>query len=125
VAKFCAEPGCVDIAKTGKFCSAHLTDNYLRRKNAARPANDSYYGRGAWRGPYGARPYKLRNTPICEAEGCNEPATEVHHIDDSWKQTGDFRMFIDQSNLQALCQKHHSEITMKRNQERGLLCRTA
>jgi hypothetical protein len=118
---FCAEPGCPGIAATGRFCPSHIADNYQRRKNAARPEYDSYYGRGAWRGPYGARGYKLRHDPICQRPGCTKPATDVHHIDDSWKQTGDFRAFIDQNNLESLCQ-HHSEETMKRNQERGLLC---
>jgi hypothetical protein len=122
VANFCAEPACNGIAQTGKFCPAHVADNYLKRKNAARPARDDWYGRAAWRGPYGARGYKLRNTPICEKPGCNKPATDVHHKDDSWKTTGNWRLFIDQNNLEALCHEHHSEETMKRNQERGLLC---
>ena len=122
MANFCAEPGCPGITATGRFCPLHVADNYQRRKNAARPEYDSYYNRGGWRGPYGARGYKLRNTPICQRTGCTRPATDVHHIDDSWKQTGDWRLFIDQNNLEALCHEHHSEETMKRNQERGLLC---
>jgi hypothetical protein len=122
VANFCAEPGCVGISATGKFCSAHVADNYLKRKSAARPERDDWYGRGAWRGPYGARGYKLRHTPICEHPGCGKPATDVHHKDDSWKQTGNWREFINQNNLESLCHEHHSEETMKRNQERGLLC---
>ena len=125
MANFCAEPGCPGIAKTGRFCQLHIADNYQRRKNAARPERDEWYGRGAWRGPYGARGYKLRNTPFCEKPGCTRPATDVHHKNDEWKHTGDFRAFIDQNNLESLCHEHHSEETMKRNQERGLICRTA
>jgi hypothetical protein len=122
---FCAEPGCPGIAKTGKFCDAHTADNYLKRKNAARPERDSWYGRGAWRGPFGAKGYKLRHDPICEKPGCTRPATDVHHKNDEWKTTGDWRAFIDQNNLESLCHEHHSEETMKRNQNRGLLCNTA
>jgi hypothetical protein len=109
------EPGCPGIAKTGKFCDAHKADNYIKRRNAARPERDSWYDLAAWRGPYGARGYKLRHDPMCEIDGCGKSATDVHHIDDSWKQTGDFRLFIDQKNLQSLCHEHHSAITMKEN----------
>ena len=115
---FCAEPGCVGISKTGKFCDAHQSDNYQKRRDAARPERDSWYDRAAWKGPYGVRGYKLRNTPWCETEGCNRPPTDVHHVDDSWKETGNWQLFIDQSNLKALCHEHHSSITMTRNNER-------
>src|SRR5208282_6353417 len=97
VANFCAEPWCPCIAKTGRFCEKHVADNYLKRRDAARPERDRWYGLAAWCGPYGARGYKLRHFPMCEIDGCNRPATDVHHRDDSWKERGDWRAFIDQS----------------------------
>jgi len=119
---FCHEPGCPGIAVTGKFCDRHKADNYLKRRNAARPEKDAWYSLAAWR--VYVKPTKLRHDPICQDEsGCNRPATDVHHIDDSWKTSGDWRLFIDQNNLKSLCHEHHSEITMRRNQERGLICK--
>jgi hypothetical protein len=91
----------------------HATDNYMTRRYAARPERDLWYSLAAWRGPYGARGYHLRHFPICEQVGCNKVATDVHHIDSSWKATGNFREFINQENLMSLCHEHHSEITMK------------
>lgn len=113
MSNFCSEPGCVELAAT-KFCAKHIADNYQKRRNAARPKRDSWYSLAAWRGPYGARGYKLRNSPMCEDEsGCTKQAEEVHHKDDSWKTTGEFRLFIDQNNLQSLCKEHHSAKTLK------------
>lgn len=115
---FCSEPGCVELAAK-KFCVKHTDDNEQKRRAAMRPANDRFYSLAAWRGPYGARGYKLRNSPMCEESGCDKFANEVHHIDDSWKQSGDWRLFIDQKNLQSLCHSHHSAKTLKER-----LCQT-
>lgn len=122
---FCSEPGCAGIAQMGKFCAAHVADNYQRRRAAARPERDSWYRRAAWCGPHGVRLFKLHRFPMCERNGCGRRSTDVHHIDDSWKETGDWDLFIggvDMVNLEALCHAHHSEETMRRNQERGLIC---
>ncbi len=120
VLAFCAEPGCSGIATNSRWCSRHLSENYEKRARANRPERDSWYLRAAWRGPYGVRGYKLRHSPICER--CNRAkATQVHHRDDSWKETGDWSLFIDQKNLESLCDSCHSAETMKRNRERGVL----
>jgi hypothetical protein len=34
-------------------------------------------------------------------------------MDGSWKISGDWRLFIDQENLEALCHQHHSAITIQ------------
>jgi hypothetical protein len=112
---FCQEPGCLELAAK-RFCAKHVADNYAKRQNTARPERDGWYSLAAWRGPYGARGYKLRNSPMCEQVGCDKVATDVHHIDDSWKVTGDFRLFIDQANLKSLCHECHSRITLKEQQ---------
>jgi hypothetical protein len=118
----CKEPGCLGLASSGKFCAQHKNDNYLKRRNAARPERDAWYSKAAWCGPYGARLYKLRRSPLCEE--CNvAPATQVHHVDDSWKETGDWRLFlggVNGSNLVALCHECHSRITMQENHEKGV-----
>jgi len=115
---FCSEPGCAGIAKTGKWCENHQKDNYERRRNAARPEFDKFYNRAAWAV---VRGYKLRHAPMCEFEGCSLPATDVHHVNDEWKEKGEWREFINQQNLQSLCHAHHSKITIARNRERGLV----
>lgn len=52
----------------------------------------------------------LRNHPICEHQGCNQPATDVHHRDGQGL-TGPNA--YNESNLQALCHSHHSKITAR------------
>ena len=116
---FCSEPGCVGIANTGKFCPAHVADNYLKRQNATRPDIDSWYSRAAWRGPHGVRRFKLHRFPICETPGCGKPSTEVHHTRD-WKLTRDWFVFmggIDMEFLQALCHECHSRVTLEENRK--------
>ncbi len=121
---FCAEAGCNGIAKAGKFCDAHKADNYEKRRNAARPKLDRWYSLAAWCGPYGVRGFKLRRFPICETPDCNAVAVEVHHKDSSWKETGDWNLFVggvDMENLVSLCHACHSRITIKENRKRGAL----
>jgi 5-methylcytosine-specific restriction endonuclease McrA len=116
VAEFCAEGGCNGIAETGKFCPLHIADNYIKRKNAARPERDSWYNRAAWRGPYGVRGYKLRRNPMCER--CPAVAEQVHHRDSSWKTTGNWFLFmggVDMENLESLCAPCHSKVTFEEN----------
>jgi 5-methylcytosine-specific restriction enzyme A len=109
MANFCSEPSCTGLAVKGKFCPLHIANNYQQRR--VRPERDSWYSRSAWR--VYVRPTKLRHDPMCAIEGCGKLATDVHHLDGSWKTTGDWRLFIDQNNLESLCHAHHSEITLK------------
>jgi 5-methylcytosine-specific restriction endonuclease McrA len=117
--KFCEEPGCPKIAKTGQFCEDH--QNISTRTVTVRPPSDPWYAKAAWRGKYGVRRYKLKKNPMCEK--CGEPATQVHHLDDSWKVTRNWFIFMggyDAQLLQSLCTRCHSEETMKQIKERGL-----
>ena len=110
--RFCGRAGCMTLVTNVRFCPVHVA-----AERAARPANDRFYKTAAWAH---VRVYKLHRFPMCEFVGCDKPATDVHHRDDSWKQRGDWRAFIDQSGLEALCHQHHSAITMTRNNERIL-----
>jgi hypothetical protein len=50
-------------------------------------------------------------------------ACQVHHLDDSWKVTRNWFIFMGGYNgelLQSLCGPCHSEETMKQIKERGL-----
>jgi hypothetical protein len=112
---FCARSGCMTLVKNNGYCPAHTFRH-------VRPEFDKFYNKRAWRDR--VRPMKLRRDPICEFEKdgkkCTDPAAQVHHKDGSWKQTGDWHLFIDNSNLMSLCHSHHSQITMEeQNKERG------
>lgn len=121
--RFCGQPGCTGLAVNSPFCPEHVSDNYKTRAEKrlkAEQQGHGWYSRRAWRDRL--RPMKLRHNPICEK--CErEPATEVHHVDDSWKNTGDWRLFIDLANLMSLCKSCHSgetaEATNKKKQERA------
>jgi hypothetical protein len=119
MSKFCANPGCTGIAETGRFCPPHTGNNYETAKNRTR--REPWYDRAAWDV---VRSVKLQRSPMCEIEDCRDWASDVHHLDDSWRETRDWSLFIgglNMSNLQALCHRHHSEITMSRNRSRGAL----
>lgn len=62
------------------------------------------YGR-AWAA---RRAAYLADHPWCAAEGCGEPAVEVDHIVPRRRGGSD-----DDSNLQGLCRRHHSEKTVR------------
>lgn len=111
VLTFCAEPGCDGIATNSRWCEKHRASNYEKRRDQDRPERDSWYDRAAWKGPYGVRGYKLRTNPICE-DCMRKKATDVHHIDSSWKESGDWGLFIDQNNLMSLCHECHSRRTL-------------
>lgn len=48
----------------------------------------------------------LRRDPICKADGCEEPSTDVDHIIPR-REGGQDTM----ENLQGLCHSHHSQKT--------------
>jgi hypothetical protein len=124
--RFCAEDGCPGIANTGSYCQAHQKPSSRTLTRSERHPNDRFYARAAWKGKFGVRAYKWRRNPICEyveADGtkCTHATEDIHHIDGSWKETGDWTLFLGGKgtlenpcpNLMSLCKKHHSEITMQ------------
>jgi 5-methylcytosine-specific restriction protein A len=115
VARFCNEPGCNNVAEHGAFCEPHTADNYrLRRQRLAdehrsNPATRRWYGLKAWRQ---LRFWKLCQNPICEI--CERlAATDVHHTEGSWRDTGNWELFMTREKLQALCHECHSRVTAK------------
>jgi hypothetical protein len=123
--KFCGELNCPGIAKTGLFCPEHQSSV----SRTARPPADPFYAKAAWRGKYGIRLWKLKQNPACEK--CGAVASQIHHVDDTWRVTRDWFVFMGGYNgalLQSLCGPCHSEITMTQIKERGpegLVCRKA
>ena len=78
-----------------------------------------FYKRAAWRR---CRALKLARDPLCEAcprsgVARREPATQVHHKVDLAERPD---LAYDLGNLEALCQRHHSSETMRRNRLRNV-----
>ena len=86
---------------------AAATRQHLTRPSAARRGYDR-----RWRK---LRRMVLAATPICETEGCERAATDVHHIR-RLAAGGDDTL----DNLQALCHVCHSKVTGRmKGKERG------
>jgi 5-methylcytosine-specific restriction enzyme A len=107
--KFCAEPGCTGLAKGSRFCGKHQESNYEKRRESQRSPFDRFYRTAIWRNRL--RPMKLRRDPMCQDCGV-KPATDVHHEDDSWKETGNWTLFVTFELLRSLCHECHSRRTM-------------
>ena len=80
---------------------SHAAD--LRRKHNTRKPGQLDW---AWRR---FRAWLLKQRPVCEAEGCNRPATELHHVKPRDTHP---ELRLDPENIQALCKSHHSSLTM-------------
>lgn len=106
----CAVPGCAGLTH-GRYCEKHQD-----LEQAARRAKDQRFDEG--RGSAAARGYGfrwrklrlmvLRETPLCQWEGCSEAASEVDHIQPKRLGGTDAR-----DNLQSLCKAHHSMKTAR------------
>lgn len=91
---------------TGRYCAAHKQQQQ-REQDARR---GSAYSRG-----YGKRWQKYRAIYLIEhpyCVKCDEPATVVDHVQD---HKGNYRLFWDASNHQALCKRCHDRKTARGN----------
>lgn len=94
----CAAPGCKTIIEDGPGrCPEH-------RHN--KPGSRGYGSR--WRR---LRASYIRQQPLCEEDGCDRPAVEVHHRD---HRGPNGPRFYDRDNLQALCAHLHRTTTQAR-----------
>lgn len=98
--KVCLEAGCGNPVSYRGRCSDHAR---LREGQIDRGGSNIYSTR-RWKV---LRRRKLFLNPICEAESCDQVATDVHHkVDladggDPWRLQG----------LESLCKSHHSRLT--------------
>ena len=98
--RLCSTPRCPEVATCRGRCAGHA-----RERNAeTRSQNKHIYNKKRW---ILLRRRKLFLSPLCEWEGCDEIATDVHHV--QALQAGGLPYSL--SNLQALCHSHHSRIT--------------
>jgi 5-methylcytosine-specific restriction protein A len=100
----CVVAGCPRVATVGGRCAEHAHATRLPDDRAS--ASQRGYG-AEWRK---VRDAFLKAHRWCMAEGCSEQATDVDHMiaraqggTDEW------------CNLQALCHKHHSQKTARRD----------
>ena len=98
----CAASSCREIIPRGdRFCEDHSHLNPANQKKS-----DPRYHTKQWREV--RKQVLLRDNYICTC-GCNQPATEVDHID-PWKEGGGF---FDMDNLQSLTKACHTRKTQK------------
>lgn len=91
--RLCTTPGCTQEAR-GSRCPEHT-------RQANRRKYRWLYGSRKWKF---TRRRKLFETPLCEHLGCGHLAVDVHHA-------GGYDDPYDLAGLQALCKRHHGEIT--------------
>ena len=105
----CRHPGCAALVPSGqKYCDRHRAQHTEDRRSAA--------GRGYGAAWQRARRQYLETHPLCvggQKEGRYVKATDVDHI---IPHRGDDRLFWDETNWQALCHKHHSQKTRRKDQ---------
>lgn len=108
--KPCRKAGCSALTREG-FCDAHKP-KYQRGGSAA---YHSLYNLPVW--TQDLRPAQLLREPFCAQclrEGKRQAATVVDHIR---PHRGDVGLFLDASNHQSLCKRHHDRKTAQEQQE--------
>ena len=104
---------CSSIATNGVYCDEHAPKRNYREENSRRSnCWDSWYKTSIWQEK---RLRQLKREPICREcrnVGIYTKATEADHIK---PHKGDWSLFIDESNLQSLCKRCHSQKTAKEN----------
>ena len=96
-AKPCTTPGCPILGR----CPTHTRDP---RPSAARRGYDARWQ--AFRRAY------MAHHPTCEWPDCNQPSTDLDHIDGQGPKGP---RGYDPANVQALCKPHHSKKTATQN----------
>ena len=96
--RLCQELGCPHPPTYRGRCRHHAR----QRERQVNRQGRNIYSTKRWKI---LRRRKLYETPLCEHEGCNEIATDVHHRhgveNDPWSKAG----------LESLCHSHHSQVT--------------
>ena len=97
----CRKGGCPELV-TGRdgFCEVHRKAEH-KRYNAERPESHRLYHTPQWRR---LRSSYLEDHMLCE-RGCGRFAVIVHH---KTPHDGDFGIFMDYANLEALCRPCHN-----------------
>lgn len=109
MAKECIVEGCHYPIFGGKLCKFHqwkrtdkkptknkpkkrispISENRAKQLAIYRPKRDEY----------------MKNHPVCEVDGCNNPSNDLHHKN---KRNGN-RVY-DEKYFMAICRSHHTQI---------------
>jgi len=110
--RVCRTPACNGTTHR-VYCATCEQRRGRRGADEARPsAAKRGYGR-AWRR---LRAAKLARDPICEIDGCDQPAVDVHHRVPV-RVTG--RVLVSLDELLSMCHSHHSQRTVEESREYG------
>lgn len=112
----CAQPGCPELVREGRYCAKHQPQEVEQRADAARQYDTArrdrqsaeFYHSKAWRAA--RQQVLMRDHGLCQdclADGRLRPADTVHHIiglKEDWTK----RLQLD--NLSSLCAPCHNRI---------------
>ena len=113
----CHFPGCSELTRD-RLCYKHLHFNKVEKQNSNKDYDlkrGSAYKRGYDRNWQRLRIMYLNQNPLCSTPGCNQPATDVHHVIPL--RSGGDNSF---DNLKALCHSCHSKETAKEKRAEGV-----
>jgi 5-methylcytosine-specific restriction protein A len=101
----CSTPGCPKLVKRGKCDDCERERRKRSNQRSLSPAASGYDRKWArTRGRY------LQLHPWCAEDGCDEPATEVDHIDGLGPNGPNGHKH---HNLRGYCRPHHSKRTAR------------
>lgn len=106
----CNHRGCPELTREG-WCPKHKPREV--RKLSAN--YHDWYGRKIWTD--NLRPLQLLREPFCRECARQYPADDPRHrtpatvVDHIVPHRGDWALFVDESNLQSLCKRHHDAKT--------------
>ena len=118
--RICRKPGCNELTQGSRYCSEHMymatIDKGVKRASATQRGYNS-----RWRTV--SKMY-LREHPLCECEECvkarkHTTANVVHHV---IEHHGNYELFWDQDNWQAMnkkCHDRHTLMEMRKTANRG------
>jgi 5-methylcytosine-specific restriction protein A len=111
----CRFPGCVKLAEKRGYCLWHLKEIAAQADKERPTATERGY---TWAWHKASRAY-LNEHPLCvecEKVGIVKEATVVDHIK---PHRGDWELFWDENNWQALCKQHHDIKSAREHSGRG------
>lgn len=104
----CIRLGCLNKATDKGRCNRHQTVLANALPDRVRPIYHNYYSKKEWKQ---LRRSILITTPLCECCKLYKQATEATDVDHILPHRGDRELFLNTTNLQALCHSCHSSKT--------------
>lgn len=106
----CKHIGCPELTREG-WCPKHRP----REERKASAEYHDWYSRKIWTD--NLRPLQLLREPFCRECARQYPPDDPRHrtratvVDHIIPHCGEWRLFVDESNLQSLCKRHHDQKT--------------